>query len=140
MFSRSNPSIEALAIPAVSILISFLAYTSQFLFYHIDPAPLTRTQAAWFNAFVLAIWWCYYKACTVDPGRKGWVDAALVGDGEGEGEEKTGGQPGLRKGLRWCKKCDAVKPPRAHHCRQCGRYGLALAGGAADIVMLNGCS
>lgn len=22
---------------------------------------------------------------------------------------------------RWCKKCKAVKPPRAHHCKQCER-------------------
>lgn len=27
-------------------------------------------------------------------------------------------------GIRWCKKCDAWKPDRCHHCRHCGRCTL----------------
>ncbi|KAF8424488.1 DHHC palmitoyltransferase-domain-containing protein [Tirmania nivea] len=31
------------------------------------------------------------------------------------------------KGLgRWCKKCEAWKPPRCHHCRKCGRCVLRM--------------
>ena len=26
-----------------------------------------------------------------------------------------------RKEERWCRKCDAAKPPRAHHCKSCMR-------------------
>lgn len=113
----SVPSLEQLAIPGVSILIFFLAYTSQYLFYFIDPGPLTRSETVFFNGFVLAIWWCYDRACTVDPGPRGWVrKAGLAGD------EDEGGDTVLGRGKRWCRKCSAVKPPRAHHCKQCGRY------------------
>jgi palmitoyltransferase len=113
-------SIESLAIPAVSFLILFLAYTSQYLFYYVEPGPLSGTQALWFNVFVLCIWFCYDRACTVDPGSKGWVEQV-----HGTSDHGTEGTE-LKKGMRWCKKCEAVKPPRAHHCRQCGRYTSLL--------------
>jgi palmitoyltransferase len=104
--------LEHLAIPAVSILIIFLAYTSQYLFHYIEPGPLSRREATWFNIFLLAIWWSYYNACTVDPGPKGWVNATNKKD------EKV---QELGSGVRWCKKCDNIKPPRAHHCKKCQR-------------------
>jgi palmitoyltransferase len=116
----ANLSIEDLAIPAVSSLIIFLAYTSQYLFYYIEPGPLTKTEAIWFNIPVLGIWWCYDRACTVDPGPKGWVEKANRVAEDSEDEESEALK--LEKGMRWCKKCEAIKPPRAHHCRQCGRY------------------
>jgi palmitoyltransferase len=31
----------------------------------------------------------------------------------------------LEKELRWWKKYDAVKPPRAHNCTKCGRYAFS---------------
>jgi palmitoyltransferase len=115
-------SLEDLAIPGVSILILFLAYTSQYLFYYIEPGPLTKTEAIWFNVFVLGIWWCYDRACFVEAGPKGWVGKVIRDEGESddEAEDRV-----LKKGMRWCKKCDAVKPPRAHHCRKCGRYTIS---------------
>jgi palmitoyltransferase len=109
-------SIQQLAIPGVSFLIAFLAYGSQYLFYVIEPGHLKGAEFWWFNGLVLALWWCYYKACSVDPGPKGWVEK-VVKDSEEEQNAET-----LAKGMRWCKKCKAVKPPRAHHCKQCGRY------------------
>jgi hypothetical protein len=113
--------VEDLAIPAVSVLISFLAYTSQFLFYHIEPEPLSQKDAIWFNIVVAAIWWSYYNACTVDPGQKGWVERFAV---KTEGDESE--EVHLGKGMRWCRKCETVKPPRAHHCRKCKRYDRIL--------------
>jgi palmitoyltransferase len=118
-------SIQQLAIPGVSFLIAFLAYGSQYLFYFIEPGHLKGAEFWWFNGFVLALWWCYYKACSVDPAPKGWVERVVLRDHEDkaeEGEEDV--EEKLGKGMRWCKKCKAVKPPRAHHCKQCGRYKL----------------
>lgn len=118
---------EDLAVPAVSILIIFLAYTSQYLFYYIEPGPLTKTEAIWFNVLVLGIWLCYDRACSVDPGPKGWVDKT-VRAADDSGDEAIDIASLILKGrLRWCKKCDAAKPPRAHHCRKCGRYFHILA-------------
>jgi len=119
------PAIEELAIAAVSILILFLAYTSQYLFYYIEPGPLPRNQALWFNGFVLAIWWCYDRACTIDPGPKGWIKKLVI---NGDESENVSDKLKLKKRMRWCKKCDALKPPRAHHCKQCGRYAHKSAG------------
>jgi palmitoyltransferase len=112
-------TLEDLAIPAVSFLIIFLAYTSQYLFYYTEPGPLTKSEAIWFNVLVLGIWWCYDHACFTDPGPKGWVDKAIRDEEDSEDEAEINV---LKKGMRWCKKCDAVKPPRAHHCKKCGRY------------------
>ncbi|KAH6669338.1 DHHC palmitoyltransferase-domain-containing protein [Halenospora varia] len=115
-------AIEDLAIPAVCILIFFLSYTSQFLFYYLEPGPLSLREALWFNGFVVAIWLCYDRACTVDPGPKGWVEKfAVVTAGGSKDEEEESDEKKSRKGVRWCKKCKTVKPPRAHHCKKCQR-------------------
>jgi palmitoyltransferase len=82
---------------------------------------LSREQALWFNVFVLAIWWCYDRACTVVPAPKVWVRKVVPGAEGGDDEDDII----LEKGVRWCKKCDAVKPPRAHHCKKCGRYAFS---------------
>lgn len=65
---------------------------------------------------------CYLCCVLVDPGRvpPGWAP-----DPEGE-------QPALVQvkrsggGARFCAKCSAYKPPRAHHCRRCGRCVLRM--------------
>ncbi|OQE36897.1 hypothetical protein PENCOP_c011G04809 [Penicillium coprophilum] len=62
-------SISKLAIPAVSVLIAFLAYTSQYFFLHFESVPLTRDETWKINIFALCIWICYYRTCFVDPGR-----------------------------------------------------------------------
>ena len=117
------PFIQKLAIPAVCLLISFLAYTSQALFHiaeNLDPGPPTRRQSLVFNGLLACLWWTYYRACAVPPGRYPKVPAKSEGaDGgsDGKGEELEGFPPGTR----WCTKCSAPKPPRAHHCRHCRR-------------------
>jgi palmitoyltransferase len=112
-------SLEDLAIPAASFLIIFLAYTSQYLFYYIEPGPLTKKEAIWFNVIVAGIWWCYDRACSVDPGPKGWIQKTVRDFDDSGDEAKVNMAP--KRIRRWCKKCDAPKPPRAHHCRRCGR-------------------
>ncbi|GFF38884.1 palmitoyltransferase with autoacylation activity Pfa4 [Aspergillus lentulus] len=106
-------NISQLAIPFVCALISFLAYTSQLFFYYFEEAPL-RSQELWrLNIFALCIWVCYYRACTVDPGRipKDWMPSNL----KQLEKDCAGGRQ------RWCRRCEAFKPPRAHHCKTCQR-------------------
>ncbi|PWY89194.1 zf-DHHC-domain-containing protein [Aspergillus heteromorphus CBS 117.55] len=110
--ATSSFRISQLAVPSVCFLISFLAYGSQYFFRHFEPAPLRDTELWRINIFALCIWICYYRTCTVDPGRipKDWrpVDSnQLEADRSGR--------------HRWCRKCEAYKPPRAHHCRTCQR-------------------
>ena len=106
-------SITKLAIPAVSLLIAFLAYTSQYLFLHFESAPLKRDEIWKINIFALCIWICYYRTCFVDPGRLPKAEERPKPK-EQEGEALASRQ-------RWCRRCEAYKPPRAHHCKTCKR-------------------
>ncbi|KFY87105.1 hypothetical protein V500_07188 [Pseudogymnoascus sp. VKM F-4518 (FW-2643)] len=115
------PALKKLAVPFVCGLIAFLSYSSQYLFYHLEPGPLTTKEAAWFNTLIVCIWLTYERACRLDPGR---LPKSLAEGGGRDGQETAKAADAPAKELRagnWCKKCDAVKPPRAHHCRQCNR-------------------
>ncbi|KAF6821882.1 palmitoyltransferase pfa4 [Colletotrichum musicola] len=112
---NDSPLIKRLAVPGVCLLISFLAYTSQLLFYIADeslpPARLSTTETTVFNILLLCLWYTYYRSCTVDPGRY------TLGEDVIEVPEPD--EYGMLR--RWCRKCSAPKPPRAHHCRNCRR-------------------
>lgn len=105
--------ISRLSIPAVSILISFLAYTSQYFFLHFESVPLRKDEVWKINIFALCIWVCYLRSCYVDPGRL----PASQKNANTSPEEKA--QATRRQ--RWCRRCEAYKPPRAHHCKACQR-------------------
>ncbi|KAL2271028.1 hypothetical protein VTJ83DRAFT_399 [Remersonia thermophila] len=121
-------------IPAVCTLIAFLGYFSQYLFGsdpNIAPGPLSRRQSLTFNALLLCLWWCYYRACTVDPGRyvfpssqqlsppSSSPNAPLSSGSSSSGPTTT--TTTTTTTTRWCKKCSRPKPLRAHHCRHCAR-------------------
>lgn len=111
------PFIQKLAIPAVCLLISFLAYTSQYLFHtarNLDPGPPTQRQSIVFNVLLTCLWWTYYRACSAPPGRYPKIAPAKSGVPNDRSDGKA-----LPPGTRWCTKCSAPKPPRAHHCRHC---------------------
>lgn len=110
-----------LAVPGVVLLIATLSYTSQYLFYVIEPGPLDSRQAKIFNLLVICIWISYARACTIGPGSvpKGWSPDAntkkQTSSDENENEK-------YRARQRYCRKCNALKPPRSHHCKVCKRY------------------
>ncbi|TQV96929.1 zinc finger protein DHHC domain-containing protein [Cordyceps javanica] len=97
--------VKKVAIPGVCLLISFLGYFSQYIFRDdfLEPGAPSRTETFLFNGLLLALWYTYARTCTVDPGRYEFSDPVLEVKG------------------RWCNKCAAPKPPRAHHCRHCRR-------------------
>ncbi|KAL4883811.1 DHHC palmitoyltransferase-domain-containing protein [Aspergillus karnatakaensis] len=109
----SSFSVSRLAISSVCTLIAFLAYTSQYFFLHFEEAPLTKDEVWKINVFATCIWICYYRACSVDPGHipKGWMPSDRK---QLEADQASGRQ-------RWCRRCEAFKPPRAHHCKTCRR-------------------
>lgn len=124
---------QKLAIPAVLFLISFLAFSSQFLFAYLAPGPPSRRQSLIFNTLVACLLFTYYKSCATNPGfvPKDWVPWDILEDADGykaqakasidgqRSDEKQELHNGRRK---WCRKCEVVKPPRTHHCKICGRY------------------
>ncbi|CRK43666.1 hypothetical protein BN1723_005773, partial [Verticillium longisporum] len=121
------PIIQKLAVPGVTLLILFLGYSSQYLFLtaaDLAPGPLTSSQLYTFNGLLLCLWFTYYKACTVDPGRYIFTSKTHeVPDDDNDNGDKTNSShdDNLNSYARWCRKCEAPKPPRAHHCRTCRR-------------------
>lgn len=119
----SVKGIQILAIPAVILLVLTLGYSSQWLFYSspdLLPGPPSTFETATFNVLLLCLWYTYYKACTVDPGRYSFPDSAssLPNVSSANSDRPP---DALYQTPRHCKKCRAPKPPRAHHCRHCGR-------------------
>jgi len=115
-------TLQHLAVPAVIALIFFLAYGSQVLFYFTEPRPLNVRELFQFNSLVAAIFICYYRACSTEPGRVplGWTAQSSGKD------EADGGEDGSSTRHRWCRKCNVAKPPRAHHCKICKRCVLKM--------------
>jgi len=141
----STAGLQLLAIPVVCLLVLFLGYSSQWLFHtaeDLGPGRPSTTETVVFNLLLACLWWTYFKACTVDPGRyvfplrpsavsktssgstasanTNTSTTASTAVGPTTGREPTPA-PAPAPGTRWCKKCARPKPPRAHHCRHCGR-------------------
>lgn len=113
-----HDALRSLALLGVVALITFLAYGPQILFHHIEPYALEQKQAITFNVLVGCILITYTRACVTNPG---WVPPSRKPD------HSASNQSTLSKNkLRWCKKCEALKPPRAHHCRTCQRWRKVL--------------
>ncbi|KAI0599892.1 DHHC palmitoyltransferase-domain-containing protein [Biscogniauxia sp. FL1348] len=130
--------VQRLAVPAVCLLIAFLAYGSQWLFAHapdLAPGPLTQTETYVFNGLLCCLWYTYYKAVTVDPGRYEFppsMHKKADPDPEPEPEPEPNSDANKKNSTRnatlealrrrrWCRKCALPKPPRAHHCKTCRR-------------------
>ncbi|KAK4952385.1 Palmitoyltransferase [Elasticomyces elasticus] len=112
----AKPLIQRVAPVASTIIISSLAYPSQWLFYYIEPGPLRKGDAYIFNLLVASALFCYYRACFTDPGSipSDWQNIVRL-----NGSVSDAAQLPLQQ--RWCRKCEMYKPPRAHHCKTCKR-------------------
>ncbi|KAI1657682.1 zf-DHHC-domain-containing protein [Daldinia decipiens] len=124
LVGSTEPVLQRLAVPAVCLLIAFLAYTSQWLFANapdLAPGPLTTAEIYIFNGLVLCLWYTYYKACTVDPGRYVFPPGYIKKNKRRSTHDSSEEELDPQQIQRWCKKCAAPKPPRAHHCKTCRR-------------------
>ncbi|KAF2118354.1 DHHC palmitoyltransferase-domain-containing protein [Lophiotrema nucula] len=109
--------LSSLVVPSVYALIFFLAYSSQALFLYLEPHPLERHQLIRFNLLLVCLLICYTRSVNADPGR---IPKQKQNDDKDENENEIV-QNGKQIRQRWCRKCEAVKPPRAHHCKECKR-------------------
>lgn len=140
-------------IGGVLLLISTIAYSSQiFVFYSALGGWSWSTAKVLvpLNILVAMVYYNYYLACTVDPGRvpfdwvsiRGslvyvrellfWSNMAFVLLYSIQEPPATISQPSeeaKRMGVtapRFCKSCNVFKPPRSHHCSSCGRCVLKM--------------
>ncbi|EPB87803.1 hypothetical protein HMPREF1544_05332 [Mucor circinelloides 1006PhL] len=118
---------EKLIVAFVTILITYLQTTANF--YILGPAlggwTSFRAQKILLpmNVSLVSLYVNYYLACTTDPGNtpEGWEPPFSVLNPDEDAVIKVG-----ITGPRFCKKCDAYKPPRAHHCKHCGKCVLRM--------------
>ncbi|KAI8940252.1 hypothetical protein NX059_003953 [Plenodomus lindquistii] len=136
--------LSQLAVPSVYFLIFFLGYPSQWMLMYLEPGPLTKNELIASNVILILIWITYTKAVFVDPGRipRDWAERQEFGNNYNNNDnnnKKTdndaddGKEPDMKtqspndpqtkepKTKKWCRKCAAPKPPRAHHCKECKR-------------------
>ncbi|KAH7399273.1 palmitoyltransferase pfa4 [Pyrenochaeta sp. MPI-SDFR-AT-0127] len=108
-----------LAVPSVYGLIIFLGYPSQWMLMFLEPGPLTKNEIIASNIVLILIFITYTKSVFVDPGTipKDWAEKQESVKLYGSATEREA----VAKSRKWCRKCDAAKPPRAHHCKACQR-------------------
>jgi palmitoyltransferase len=114
-------ALSRFAVPFVYGLIFILGYPSQWLLMHLDPGPLTKNELIATNVTLILIWITYTKSVYVDPGKipRDWAEKELGNEKSTVSERE---RDVVAKSRKWCRKCDAPKPPRAHHCKECKRY------------------
>lgn len=100
--------------PSVYLLIFFLGYPSQWLLVQLEPRPLTKNELIFANVILVLIFITYTKSVFVDPGR-------IPPDWAEKQEPGYSSSPPQKTTRKWCRKCSAPKPPRAHHCKACKR-------------------
>ncbi|KAF8215863.1 zf-DHHC-domain-containing protein [Mycena galopus ATCC 62051] len=106
-----------LVVNFVLLLICFIAYSSQIFiiwpWYGRVVSVQLLTLLVPFNLLVGMLLWNYFLCVTTDPGR---VPENWKPDTHADGYEVKK----LTGGPRYCRYCERPKPPRTHHCRQCG--------------------
>ncbi|KAF1912276.1 DHHC palmitoyltransferase-domain-containing protein [Ampelomyces quisqualis] len=115
-----------LAVPSVYILIFFLGYPSQWLLLRLEPYPLTKNELIFSNAILALILATYTRAVFVNPGstRNDRASKQLsriqIPPEPNPVKQDGNAKVQVTKSRKWCTKCVAPKPPRAHHCKSCG--------------------
>lgn len=99
------------AILALIANVAFLSLSSQYLFHHLDPSPLSRQQTIRFNLNIACLLICCVRACTTSPGSQRQLSKDRLKRWSTAHADAT---------ARFCRKCDNWKPERWHHCKTCG--------------------
>lgn len=80
-------------------------------------SPAGLAHAVLFQASCLMILWSYFAASTSDPGSVARKTANIADLWAPKDDPERAWKPQRR----YCKKCECIKPPRAHHCSTCQR-------------------
>ncbi|KAG6747986.1 hypothetical protein POTOM_047878 [Populus tomentosa] len=85
-----------------------------------------------FHSLLVMLLWSYFSVVLTDPGSvpPNWRPAIDEERGEADplnGSEFSGVQSDQsNQRIRYCRKCNQLKPPRCHHCSVCGRCVLKM--------------
>ena len=141
LFTRCVSSFGWTLVVMVVFLVGILSYVGFFVALPRIAAPYSFVSCVHIilGLFVLFnIYFNYFFAVTVSPGHptdKDQMDSSFLGGVATEVkslEEGNGGHHAIRSMsggnnfLKECKKCNKVKPPRAHHCSICKKCVLKM--------------
>ncbi|KAI9218730.1 DHHC palmitoyltransferase-domain-containing protein [Blastocladiella britannica] len=122
----------------VVFLITYIPISAQLVVLHnFIPPGSSRAATLFYVVFdgaVLNLWINYALACWCDPGSvpPQWAPpsiAAPSSDSFSSGGGATVPMVEIKQSSaepRFCRTCDAYKPPRAHHCSSCNRCVLKM--------------
>ncbi|OVA07666.1 zinc finger protein [Macleaya cordata] len=86
-----------------------------------------------FHCLLVMLLWSYFSVVLTDPGGVPPNWRPLMDEERGDTDPLTGsefGGSGLddsgNSRVRYCRKCNQLKPPRCHHCSVCGRCVLKM--------------
>ncbi|KAJ0968611.1 hypothetical protein J5N97_025528 [Dioscorea zingiberensis] len=94
-----------------------------------------------FHFFLVMLLWCYFSVVLTDPGgvppnwrphideERGETDPLTTSDFNGTNlslQQAASLASAGHPGIRFCRKCNQLKPPRCHHCSVCGRCVLKM--------------
>lgn len=99
--------LEFIFVPGVYALITFLAVTCQIfvIIPFLKESGLSIAEHLLpLNVLIAGIYYTYTRLIFSDPGKFNDAKVRLKNE---------------EKGPKWCVKCQQVKPPRAHHCKNC---------------------
>ncbi|AES87286.2 DHHC-type zinc finger protein [Medicago truncatula] len=85
-----------------------------------------------FHALLVMLLWSYFSVVFIDPGSVPPNWRPTIDEERGEEDPLVGSEfsnvqcdPSNQR-IRYCRKCNQLKPPRCHHCSVCGRCVLKM--------------
>ncbi|KAD6453141.1 hypothetical protein R6Q59_015041 [Mikania micrantha] len=86
-----------------------------------------------FHALLVMLLWSYFSVVLTDPGGVPPNYRPIVDEERGDVDRLTGSEfsslttlEPTNARIRYCRKCNHIKPPRCHHCSVCGRCVLKM--------------
>ncbi|XP_049401799.1 probable protein S-acyltransferase 14 [Solanum stenotomum] len=85
-----------------------------------------------FHCLLVMLLWCYFSVVFTDPGSVPPNWRPELDEERGEADPLTTSEFGASPAdsgntrIRFCRKCNQLKPPRCHHCSVCGRCVLKM--------------
>ncbi|KAL6965017.1 putative protein S-acyltransferase 14 [Sarracenia purpurea var. burkii] len=85
-----------------------------------------------FHVLLVMLLWSYFTVVFTDPGSVPPIWKPVLDEERGDTDPLTAAEHGGMLGdstnprIRYCRKCNQLKPPRCHHCSVCGRCVLKM--------------
>lgn len=85
-----------------------------------------------FHCLLVMLLWSYFSVIFTDPGSVPQSWNPVLDEERGDTDPLTASEFGASPAdpanprIRFCKKCNQLKPPRCHHCSVCGRCVLKM--------------